>query len=164
MKLSIDGAIFRTVLNLRLSKQRLNKYSINCIFLLSNMNMGFCISQDIYSSLTLVLAICEGSHISPRNKFSSYLTLYIVPHIPKALGICEKNFKDYLWKIYFVEFIGFMVCKTTGSISRSFLLKKIVKKCFVSRDICKISQEKWSKMCKNLWIQGIFFAIFFQQE
>ena len=54
----------------------------------------------IYSSLTLVLAFCEGSHNSPKNKFSSYLTLYIVPHIPKASGICEKNFKDFLWKIY----------------------------------------------------------------
>ena len=45
----------------------------------------------------------------------------------------------------FVEFIGFMVCKTTSSISRSFLLKTIV-----SRYICKTSGEKLSKKCKNL--------------
>ena len=48
--------------------------------------------ENNYSSLTLVLAFCEGSHNSPKNKFSSFLTLYIVPHIPRALGICKKNF------------------------------------------------------------------------
>ena len=56
------------------------------------------IQTRIYSSLTLVLAICEGSHISPKNKFSSFLTLYIVPHIPKASGICEKKFRRFSFK------------------------------------------------------------------
>ena len=54
--------------------------------------------EDMYSSLTLVLAFCEGSHNSPQNKFSSFLTLYIVPHIPKASGICEKKFQRFSLK------------------------------------------------------------------
>ena len=131
-----------------------------------------------YSSLTLVLAFCEGSHISPKNKFSSFFTLYIVPHIsPRHKAFAKKiskiffeKFMSKKWKIYeklvthFIEFIGLLVCKTTGSISPLFLLKKIAKKCLVSRDICKTSEEKWSKKCKNLWIQGIFSHFFFQQE
>ena len=52
----------------------------------------------VYSSLTLVLAICEGSHNSPQNKFSSFLTLYIAPHIPKASGICEKKFRRFSFR------------------------------------------------------------------
>ena len=51
-----------------------------------------------YSSLTLVLAFCKGSHIFHKNKFSSILTLYIVPHIPKASGICEKKFQRFSLK------------------------------------------------------------------
>ena len=139
----------------------------------------YCVGKTVtrflwrYRSLTLVLAICEGSDISPKDKFSSYLTLYIVPHILKALGICENNFKDFLWKIYerkmknpwktcdhFVEFIGFMVCKTTGSISRSFLLKKIAKKCTVSRDICTSLFIFLHLFCKYLGIQCIFWQFF----
>ena len=50
-----------------------------------------------YSSLTLVQAFCEGSHISLP---SSFLTLYKVPHTPKASGICEKKIIDFLRKIY----------------------------------------------------------------
>ena len=46
----------------------------------------------MYSSLTLVLAFCEGSCESPKNKFSSFMTLHIVTHTPKASGICEKIF------------------------------------------------------------------------
>ena len=70
------------------------------------------------------------------------------------------------WKIHekvvthFEEFIGFMVCKTTGSISRSFLLKKIGQKCSVVRDIGKTKREKSSNKCKYLWIQSIFFRFF----
>ena len=60
----------------------------------------FSKSNSMYSSLTLILAICEGSCDSPRNKFSSFLILHIVPHTSKASGICEKNFKDFLGKIY----------------------------------------------------------------
>ena len=51
-----------------------------------------------YRSLTLVLAFCEGSHISHQYKFSSFLTLYTFPHIPKAF--VKKSFKDFLRNIY----------------------------------------------------------------
>ena len=104
----------------------------------------------IYSSLTLVLAICEGSHISPKNKFSSYLTLYIVPHIPKALGICEKKFQRFslknLWAkteksmkklspIVF-EFIRLMASKTTASTSPLTSFLRFWKHCTIARNIC----------------------------
>ena len=91
----------------------------------------------MYRSLTLVLGFREGSCESPQNKISSFLTLHIVPHTPKASSICEIFFfvksLSEKWKIHekvvthLVDFIGFMVCKTTSSISQSFLLKKIAK-------------------------------------
>ena len=55
-----------------------------------------------YSSLTLVLAIREGSCESPPKKFSSFLTLHIVQHTPKASGICEKKIS----KIFFEKYMS----------------------------------------------------------
>ena len=130
-----------------------------------------------YSRLTLVVTFWEASHISLKKTFSSFLSLYIVSYTPRGFPICKKKFHRFSfknlwtskWKIYFlhqkvvthfVEFIGFMVCKTTGSISQSFLLKKIRRKCFVARDIGKTKREKSSKKCKYLWLQSIFFRFF----
>ena len=45
--------------------------------------------HTVYSSLTLVLAFCGASYISPKNEFSSFLTLYIIPHTLKASLIWE---------------------------------------------------------------------------
>ena len=44
----------------------------------------------VYSRLTLVVAFWKASHISPNIKFSYFLTLCLVLHIPKAFPICEK--------------------------------------------------------------------------
>ena len=56
-----------------------------------------------YRSLTLVLAFCEGSHISHQYKFSSFLTLYTFPHIPKASGFCEEKFQRFSEKNLWVK-------------------------------------------------------------
>ena len=60
----------------------------------------------------------------------------------------------------FVEFIGFMVCKTTGSISPLFLLKKIAKKCLVFRDFYTSLIIFLHLFCKYLWLQNILLAFF----
>ena len=48
-------------------------------------------SKSMYSSLTLILAICEGSCDSPQNKFSSFLTLHIVTHTSRHLVFVKIN-------------------------------------------------------------------------
>ena len=116
--------------------------------------LNFYFSFEIYktySSLTLVLAFCEGSHNSPRNKFSSFFTLDIDPHTPRHQAFVKKNFKDFLWKIYerkmenlwktchpFFEFIGFMVFKMAVFISRLTSFLQFEKQC-VERDIYNFS-------------------------
>ena len=90
-----------------------------------------------------------------KNEFYCFLALYRVPHTPMASDIYEKSMSEK-WKIHeivvthFLEFIGFMVFKTTSLISRSFLVKKLGKLYTVARDISKINEEKLSKKGKYL--------------
>ena len=108
---------------------------------------------------------------------SSFLTLHIVPLPARHRALVTKNsevfFEKYMskkWKIHekvvnhFVEFIGFMVCKTTGAISGSFLMKKIAKK---NPCIQRYLQNKLRKMNKEVQISGynaFFFAIFLSKN
>ena len=63
----------------------------------------------------------------------------------------EKSMSEK-WKIqknvvtYFFEFIGFMVCKTSVSISRLTSFLRFGKRCFLARDIHK--NVKWKNMKK----------------
>ena len=70
-------------------------------------------------TLTLVQAFCEGIHVSQKNKFSSFLTLYKVPHTPRHLEFVKHNNIHFLWRFlsehqkiheefvtHFVEFTG----------------------------------------------------------
>ena len=80
-----------------------------------------------------------------------------IPHLRKKISkifpeksMSEKSKIHEKVVTHFVEFIGFMVCKTTGSISRSFLLKKIGRKCSVARDICTFLKLFLSLFCQYL--------------
>ena len=97
---------------------------------------------------------CQKMHCIPRYLQNFFKKIFF-----------EKSMSEK-WKIYeklvthFVEFIGFMVCKTTGSISPLFLLKKIAKKCLVFRDFYTSLIIFLHLFCKYLWIQGIFSQFF----
>ena len=131
----------------------------------------------LYSSLTLVLAFCEGSHISSQNKFSSFLTLYIVPHTPKASGICEKKFKDFLWKIYERKMKNpwkschpfWWVHRVYGMQNNRLDLTVILAEKNSKKNHCsqRYLRNKWRKMIKEVQISldtVQFFDIFFSKS
>ena len=80
----------------------------------------------------------------------------------------EKSMKKFSPILLSLQGLRYMVCKTIGSISWVFLLKKIWKKKYsAARDICKTSEEKLLNKCNYLCIHCIysdFFAIIFQHE
>ena len=97
------------------------------------------------------VANSEAGDNSLRKKLLAFWTPYILSHTPGALPIGEKKicrfFPKNLWVkneksiknvvTNFLEFIGFMVFKTTVSISRLTSFLRFGKRCFLARDISK---------------------------
>ena len=88
----------------RISKSRSNVFVIYCI--------------KTYSNLTVVVAFCKGRLDSPKNKVSSYLTLYIVLHTPRHLAhIYKKNKHKFSLKIYVPNMKNYVQVKKEENLS-----------------------------------------------
>ena len=114
----------------------------------------------IYRSLTLVLAICEGRCELSKNKFSSfYSSTY-----PQGIWHLWKKFNRKIHEkviTHFVEFWGFMVCKTMPSGWLELCARSKKKKTYfwdIHSFLLRMLGLKWD-YCT--WIIVIFDIVFF---
>ena len=104
--------------------------------------------------LTLICFWCN-KQFQTNKKCSEYNNNHSLTIVGLGEGqnaVIDEKSMSQKWKIqknvvtYFFEFIGFMVCQTSVSISRLTSFLRFGKRCFLARDIHK--NVKWKNMKK----------------